>query len=183
MKAFLALAMAVALASCASTPPYQPASSNSGFGYSDQRLEQNRFRVTFNGNSVTDRDQVQDFLLYRSAELTLQNGFDYFVIAERATDAKRRYDSYGGYGYGAGFGYGGYPYFYPHYYAPRWGWRPFYDPFWDDPIHIREVTRYEASAEIVMYKGEKPATDARAFNAREVQQNLAGKVVPPAPAR
>lgn len=171
MKALQALAMALALASCASTPPYQPASSRYGYGYSDQRLEQNRFRVTFNGNSVTPRDEVEDFLLYRSAELTLQNGFDYFIIATRATDTKRRYDTYGP-------SYRPY-YFYPRYFSPRFGWRPYYDPFWDDPINIREVTRYEASAEITMYKGEKPANDPRAFSARDVQQNLAGKVAPP----
>jgi hypothetical protein len=171
MKAFTALAAAFALAACATTPPYQPAAANHGYGYSDQRLEQNRFRVTFNGNSTTNRDQVEDFLLYRSAELTLQNGFDYFVVAQRDTDTRRRYDTYGP-------TYRPY-YFYPRYYSPYWGWRGFYDPFFDDPVHIREVTRYEASAEIAMYKGPKPAADARAFDARDVQSNLAGKVTAP----
>jgi hypothetical protein len=170
MKAFTALAMALALASCATAPPYQPASKY-GYGYSDQRLEQNRFRVSFNGNSTTERDQVEDFLLYRSAELTLQNGFDYFVIGTRATDAKRQYDTFGS-------SYRPY-YFYPRYFSPRYGWMPYYDPFWNDPVHIREVTRYEASAELSMYKGTKPASDPRAFDARDVQQNLASKVAPP----
>jgi hypothetical protein len=171
MKALQALAMTLALASCATTPPYQPASSNYGYGYSDQRLEQNRFRVSFNGDSTTERDQVEDFLLYRSAELTLQSGYDYFVIADRGTDTKRQYDNYG-----SSFR----AYMFPrYYYSPRFGWLPYYDPFWDEPSHIREVTRYRASAEIAMYKGQKPASDAHAFDARDVQQNLAGRVMPP----
>ncbi len=104
----------------------------------------------------------------------MQNGFDYFGIGSRATDAKRQYDTFGP-------AYRSY-YFSPRYYSPRYGWLPYYDPFWNDPINIREVTRYEASAEISMYKGAKPASDSRAFDARDVQQNLAGKVAPP-PAR
>ncbi len=48
------------------------------FGYSEERLDQNKFRVTFRGNSLTPRETVEDYLLYRAAELTLQNGFTHF---------------------------------------------------------------------------------------------------------
>jgi hypothetical protein len=76
---------------------------------------------------------------------------------------------------------------YPHfafdywYFSRRHGWSPFYDPFWDEPESYREVTRYEASAEIAMFDGRKPADNADAFDAREVQQNLQGRVVRPPP--
>jgi hypothetical protein len=177
MKALQALAVALLLAACVTATPYQPRTGASGYGYSDQRIEPNRFRLTFRGNSATDREQVENYLLYRAAELTLQNGYDYFVIVTRATDAKSTLQ---------GYGYGRYPYhpfFFEHrFFSPRFGWRGFYDPFWDDPMNYREITQYEASAEIVMYKGRKPADDPRAFDAREVQANLQGRVTaPPTP--
>ena len=58
------------LAACATATPYQPAGYNGQRGgYSEQRVESNRYRVTFAGNSVTSREQVEMSLLLRSAEL------------------------------------------------------------------------------------------------------------------
>ena len=65
------------------------------------------------------------------------------------------------------------------YFAPRYGWSPWYDPFWDEPASYREVTRYEAVAEIAMFRGEKPADNVHAFDARDVQRNLQGQIVRP----
>jgi hypothetical protein len=169
MKTLQALALALCLSACATTNPYHPSAASGGYGYSDQRLEQDRYRITFRGDSATDRSQVQDYLLFRAAEVTLQSGFDYFVITNRAMDTDRQTDAYP---------YGGRFMFPTYYYSPRWGWRPFYDPFWDDPFYVREVTRYQATAEIVMHKGAKPAGDANAFDARQVQTNLQAKVLP-----
>jgi hypothetical protein len=44
------------------------------------------------------------------------------------------------------------------------------------------VTRYEAVAEIAMFNGRKPADDPSAFDAREVQSNLQGRITRPPPA-
>ena len=44
-------------------------------------------------------------------------------------------------------------------------------PFWADDIDVSTVTSFEASAEIVMFKGERP-NDPRSFDARQVMQNL-----------
>lgn len=174
------------VAACATETPYRPA-TGSGFyrtGYSEARIEPNRFRVTFAGNSVTDRDTVERYLLFRAAELTVQNGYDYFVMADRDTDKQTRIYStpgfgygYGGFGPGFGGGYGGL-------WGPRWtfygryGGRfgsRYYDPFFDGPFgwggggsDIESVDRYEASAEIVMRKGAPESGNVRAFNARNV---------------
>jgi hypothetical protein len=43
---------------------------SSSRGYSEQQIENNRFRVQFAGNSLTDRKTVETYLLYRAAELT-----------------------------------------------------------------------------------------------------------------
>ena len=59
--------------------PYQ----ESGFsgGYKETRLKKNVFRVSFKGNSFTDKRRASDFALLRCAEVTLEKGFRFFVIA------------------------------------------------------------------------------------------------------
>src|SRR5678815_4545876 len=86
------LAAAVGLSACATATPYQPnvpGAAVSG-GYSDYRLDMNRFRVTFAGNTLTSRETVERYLLYRAAELTLAQGYDWFALADRHTDRESR---------------------------------------------------------------------------------------------
>ncbi len=40
-------------------------------GYTSAQLAPDRWQVTFSGNSLTSRETVEDYLLYRAAELTL----------------------------------------------------------------------------------------------------------------
>jgi len=183
----LMVAGSLSLASCMTATPYQPASANGSVrnGYSDEQIEENRFRVSFSGNSLTSRETVERYLLYRSAELTLQSGYDYFVLSNRDTEKKTQTYATPGVG-GAGFG-GPWGYWSPYwrYYSPRWGWRswdPFWgDPFWDRDIDVRTVERYEATAEIVMGHGPKPATELRAFNARAVVDSIGPSIQRPVP--
>jgi hypothetical protein len=78
----LSVVLAVStIAACAT--PYQP----KGFsgGYSETRLAEDLFQVSFIGNGKTSKERVNDFSLLRSAELALQNGFRYFVIVRSET--------------------------------------------------------------------------------------------------
>ncbi|MBW4329441.1 hypothetical protein KY084_00930 [Stakelama sp. CBK3Z-3] len=172
-----ALAAAVLTAGCATPTPYRPATGVGGYndnGYSDMRIEQNRYRVMFSGNSLTSRETVERYLLYRAAELTLQQGYDYFVMADRDTEKQSR--TYVDQPFGGGFGpYSGWsPYW--RYYSPGWGWRgwsPYWgDPFWGNEVDVRTVDRYQAMTEIVLGKGPKPKDNVRAFDARSVIDNL-----------
>ena len=167
------LALAVGLlAACATQTPYQAAGPGSeGYGYHEQTIEPNRVRISFRGNSLTDRETVENYLLYRAAELTLAQGKDYFVIADRDTERHSRLQ-------GDPFPHSHFGYWY---FSPHHGWGPWHDPFWDDPIDYREITRYEAYAEITMFNGHKPADNPNAFDAREVQANLQGHIVRPPP--
>lgn len=177
MTKWLAGLALVTLAACATPTPYQAAPDARGFGYTQTQIETDRFRIAFRGNSLTDRETVENYLLFRAAEATLAAGFDHFLVADRATDAERRFSNVGpSRSRFSGF----YSGFHPHwiYYGP-FGWRPAFDPFWDD-VTLREVTRFEASAEILMAKGAKPAGEASAFDAREVVANLRPQVVRPA---
>ena len=88
-SAFLLIAVNLGLAACATPTPYQPfrlyrAGGVHG-GYFEDRLGPNHFLVRFHGNSMTSREGVEQALLYRAAKLSLQNGFDHFVIVGPTT--------------------------------------------------------------------------------------------------
>ena len=51
-------------------------------GYSETQLGENVFKVSFNGNALTSSERSADFSLLRSAEVTLKNGFRYFIIVD-----------------------------------------------------------------------------------------------------
>lgn len=175
--ALLAATAALALSACATATPYGPAGVDSRYGYSEQRVDADRYRVSFSGNSVTSREQVEMALLLRAAEVTAENGYDWFSTINRATDRDVRLQAVPD------------PFYYDRY-APYWGpswryyrrgyWSPWGDPFWARrDFDVREIDRYEASAEIVMGRGAKPAGDPDAFDAREVIQNLGPRVTRP----
>jgi hypothetical protein len=187
-----AMVLTAGLAACATATPYQPnvkGQQVSG-GFSEQRVEADRYRVNFTGNTLTSRETVERYLLYRSAELTVQQGYDWFETADRRTDRQARTviesDPFmrPGFGYGAGYGYWRPSW---RYYGPRYGgWRS-WDPFWGDPFfasqaEVRTIEKFEAGAEIVMHKGAKPVGDPRAFDAREIMTNLGPTIQRPAPA-
>jgi hypothetical protein len=159
------------LAACATPTPYQAAEGGRS-GYAENQIESNRFRISFEGNSLTDRETVETYLLYRAAELTVEEGYDYFTVVARATDEDTRVTSTG---WRSSY-YSAFPVHYA-YFHPRWGWRGWHDPFWDDTSY-RESTRYEASAEIFLGRGDKP-DDPSAFDARDVISNLSDDIVRP----
>jgi hypothetical protein len=168
-KAAILLVVTAGLGACVSPTPYQPAEPR-GFGYSEVRLDANKYRVTFRGNALTKRETVEDYLLYRAAELTLQNKFTHFILIGRDTEAKTSYRYYVDRFGGRGWFYHGFP--------------DWHDPF-DRPqlYDVQPVTTYTATAEIVMVSGAKDDGDARAFDAREVLVQIGPRVVRPEPVR
>ncbi len=190
MRTMVALAVAaLTLSACETATPYQMANQHdASTGYSDQQIEANRWRVTFSGNSLTSRETVERYLLFRSAELTLNQGFDWFEAADRHTNRSSSYVGDtgfgGGFGGGYGYGYGGFG----GYWGPSWGlyggggWGyggP--DPFFGGPVDIEQVSRYQAAAEIVMGHGPKPTGNVRAFTARSVVDHLQPSIKYPKP--
>ena len=177
-----ALALATGLAACATPTPYQPNIRGQAMagGFAETRLEANRFRVNFAGNSLTSRETVEGYLLFRAAELTVTNGYDWFAIVDRDTD--RKVSTYAERDPFYRPWYGSYGYWRPswRYYGSGYGWRgwdPFFgDPFWTDRVDIRTVEKFETSAEVVMEKGVKPQGDVRAFDARAVIENLKPRI-------
>lgn len=161
----VALVLAAMVAACETATPYQPRSDQGG--YSDQRLGENRYRVTFVGNAVTSRETVEDYLLLRAAQVTAQSGYHWFVFDTRDTQAHTRYhtDFQGWPGWPGGF--------------HRFGW------YWHDWDYgyadTYPTTRYDAYAEIVMLTPDQAKKEPRALNADDVIAHLTPPP-PPAPA-
>jgi hypothetical protein len=174
--AIAATAAVLALSGCTTPTPYQAAVDTGGGyhpGYTDTKLEDTRYRITFAGNDVTSRETVENYLLYHAADLTLQQGYDWFEVVKRASDEKTRQVTTVDDPFWGGMSW--------RYYRRGWGgwggWGP--GPFDADTT---DFSRYEASAEIILHKGQK--TDApNAYDARQIKANLQSKVVLPGAAK
>jgi len=198
LKKLMMTAGVIVLTACASATPYQPSThADARNGFSETQIENDRVRITFDGNSLTKRETVETYLIFRAAELTKQNGYDYFTLTDRAVDKETRLQS-------SGFNDPYYGFFDYSYFHPRYGWSnpyyrpyysrysragfgyrdPFYDPFYGRSnfgrdFDYREISRYRASAEVKFGRGTKPANTPNAFNAQEVIENLGANIVYP----
>ena len=76
MKFLTSVLLVLMLAGCATS--YQ----KKGFtgGWSETQLDENLFRVNFQGNGYTSSQRAWDFALLRSAELALDNNYKYFIL-------------------------------------------------------------------------------------------------------
>jgi hypothetical protein len=165
----LAGLVVLALAACAKPTPYQP--TDSGYGHEVQAIERDRFRVSFSGNAATPRKTVENYLLYRAAELTLQEGGDHFLVHYREMERHGSTPSRGT-GFYPSFGIGS-----------CWGCG------WSTGVssgivfHGGEggsgVQRYQAYAEIEVRRGPAPEDNPHAYDARQVAARLGPTVVRP----
>ena len=163
----ICLGLLVCLAGCMTPTPYAPRLEGERTGYTDRSLTQNRYRVTFAGNSATPRETVETYLLLRAAEVTRAAGYSNFVFDTRNTKANHTYDTvpYGPpdpyFGGRRGFGY--------------WGGYGFaYDPMVDVVVH----TNYDAYAEIVLLTPDQAAKEPRALSAAEVISRIGPEAAP-----
>lgn len=155
----LAAVTAVVLTACQAPASYAPRDQRSGSGYTDQQLANNRYRVTFTGNSSTRRETVENYLLLRAAEVTLQAGYPSFMFDTRDTEAKTTYHSTTLDAWPAWRG--------RRWYRHNWAW--------DNDVTTQAVTAYEAYAEIVLLTGKQAADEPRALAA----QDVISRIVPP----
>jgi hypothetical protein len=158
------IAVLATLLGCAHPAPYAPREPGQRTGYTDQQLAPNRWRVTFTGNSATPREEVENDLLRRAAEVSLAAGYDHFLFDTRDTKANTQVTAWpdpdpvwnGGWAWGR-----------PFYFRPAFGYRPF-----GPPVDIVTTTSYQAYAEIVTLNSQQAAREPKAVDARAVLQNL-----------
>lgn len=82
----MAIAAAAILAGCASGPePYREAARDGAEGYSSLAIESDRFRVSYRAD---DPVVAREYALLRAAELTGEQGGDWFRVVSAYTDAQ-----------------------------------------------------------------------------------------------
>ena len=147
------------ISACAAVGPasYGPADAK-GFGFAEQRIEDDRFRVSYQGSGGMPPDLVEDYALRRAAELTLQQGYDWFRVVGRDLVGEER----GGVSVGTGFG------------SSSYGRRSSVGVgVGADLGRVGAQEYYAARMEILMGSGPAP-DDGEVYNARSVLENLTG---------
>lgn len=76
MRCASLLIILITFASCAT--PYQRLGEDGG--YLQQQLDDNMYRITFRGNSYTERKRAQDFALLRAAEIGRTLDYTHFAV-------------------------------------------------------------------------------------------------------
>jgi hypothetical protein len=133
-------------------------------GYSDMQFDKNTIEVSFRGNGYTSQETVEHYLLYRCAEVTIEHGYDYFVMADNHTDANLSFittpSTYTATsnGYTSGFGNSNSTFI-----TGNTTTTGTYYPGQIIPMH-----KYKSTVVIKMFKGKKPENLPNTYNAREL---------------
>lgn len=163
------IAAAFALTACASSgpPPYAAATSQAGAGYSETQIESNRYFVTYRAPGSADASVLEDYALLRAADLTLQNGREWFWVDRRTLDQQRGRSSGPSIGVGVGGGsYGG-----------RGG--ASVGVGFNIPLGGGQAVQRARAATLEVRFGEGPKPDeANAYDARSLSTNIRSRIVP-----
>lgn len=101
MQFTLALTLLTLLTACAQ-PAYRSANGN-GFGYTQQQLTQDQYRINFKARG-DDTGKAMDYALLRASELALENDYEWFTVNDRQILVDReRVADYSEVGVGVGF--------------------------------------------------------------------------------
>ena len=88
----LMLVAPLAMVGCASSDPtaYAKAEETGEEGFSHAKLSEGKYRVIFNGNRHTNKQIVRDFALLHAADLTMQQGYDWFIVTDSDSEVEKR---------------------------------------------------------------------------------------------
>ena len=143
----------ISLAACATPVTYGPAASSRGSGFSEQKIEHDRIRVTFRGAGPDS--QINDYALLRAADLAVSEGYDWFRVTERVT----RQNGYSGSSLSVGVG------------GMSFGRHSATAVGVGTGVPLSGGPALVTSLEVLMGKGPKPG-DGDVYDARGVQRSL-----------
>ena len=83
MKKVVAAAAFLILSGCAT----QYGKYGLAGGYEDSRIDENTFSISVSTNGFTNQQTTSMHAMYRAAELTAENGYDYFIIISNAKNS------------------------------------------------------------------------------------------------
>lgn len=152
---------------CASAPDYREASRSGTQGYSSQIIEKDRYRVNYTGDTDQSAAQVQNLALLRAAELTMENGGDWFEIVNDETSKDVDIDQRL-----ATRGYRTRPNVVRQCGLLGCTTRAYPVTVLEEELATTERVAFDHTIEIVVHEGTKPADNLRAYNAVETAANL-----------
>ena len=163
----------IALAACETLPtPYEPAGEEGGFGLSEAQIDGETWRISFAGNEYTTREQVENSVLYRAAEIADDAGADGFLVLKEELESDLIYERRG----------------YRQFAHPYFGFRSFgrrYDGFGSFasrrvfPYRTRQTTNYTASVRVRLFSGEPPEGLGTPYDATALLKSLRPAIAPP----
>lgn len=153
---------ALTLAACATPTVYGPVTKPGSVGFSEYRIQNNRYRVTFQGGNGAPRAQVEDYALLRGAEIAVRDGYDWFRVLGRSGEVSA--------GRGPQLSIGGG--------SMDYGRRSSVGVGLGTSFDLSGGPRTSATIEIMLGKGQRPE---EAYDARDVIRTV-GEGRPPAPA-
>lgn len=86
MYKLIIIGLCASVAACASGPTIYGPANGSDRGYSERQIEADRFRIRFDGGSDVSFEELENLALRRAADLTLEQGGDWFEIVSRSSD-------------------------------------------------------------------------------------------------
>lgn len=146
-----------------------------------QKRDGNRFHLVVAGHKFTTRAEIEKYLAYRAAELTIEQKASWFAFVEarskgdtapepRRDPTGRRYS------------------FRMDYFRPAWRYRINGSPAWTSWSPFsgaafiadqKSISEFEVSADIVLHKDQMDGADPLAFEAQSVSDLLINQVSPP----
>ncbi|HXV19337.1 MAG TPA: hypothetical protein VD883_04590 [Candidatus Omnitrophota bacterium] len=132
-----------------------------GYGYHETKLQDDVYRIDFEGGADSEMTQIKDFALLRCAEFSIQNGYKYFVILERTADNKVSVVETPGYEFD------------DYYYDPV---RPYIlRPRYRRPTTYSVFTEPSVSNIIQGYRERPTNVNNLVYDAQKILENLKGK--------
>ena len=152
--------------------PYEAAREDGGFGLSESQIDGETWRISFAGNEYTSREQVENSVLYRAAEIASGEGADGFLVLKEELESDLLYERRG----------------VRQFAHPYFGFRSFgrrtygFSSFPSRrvyPYRTRETASYTASVRVRLFDGEPPEGLGTPYNADALLKTLAPAIAPP----
>jgi hypothetical protein len=156
----LFMILVLGLSSCA-TKYAQRGSWPDMYGYRDEPVDGSTYQISFYGNSATPVSDVNRYALFRAAEITIEKGFDYFVVIDAQHDATTNSSTMAMAG--------GHSTSIEHAVDPQTGQMVPVAVTTSNPEYMTSTTtEHSVMKTIRMFKGVRPADNAAAYDAKSM---------------
>lgn len=76
------------LSACASQPEYRPAEQVGDYGYSEEQIDEDQYRIVFRSRG-DDLARAVDYAMLRASEIAMEHEYDWIAVTSRDTRVDR----------------------------------------------------------------------------------------------